>query len=107
MKDGECNCICHYWGNKNFLCSDIKSDEATDSAAQEPLSPSSIGSSQSLPSDRVVDGSSDNCSIVSNDVTADGQEVQNVSSSRALGISQSPLGMAAPCTDLFKVCKHV
>ena len=54
-----------------FYCisSEQKDGAVTDSlnVDQEPLSPSSIGSTPSLPSERLVDGSSDGCSITSTD----------------------------------------
>ena len=79
----EC-CTCRgLLGTKTFLfCSEQEGGRASDSI-QEPLSPSSIGSHESLPSVRVVDGSSDNCSIHSNDINSDEQERKKVISSAA------------------------
>lgn len=58
-----------------MLCSEDEGDGSTASPCfQEPLSPNSIGSSQSLPSVRMVDGSSDNCSVHSIDIVSDEQQ---------------------------------
>jgi hypothetical protein len=70
------------WVRNNEELCEQEGGRASDSI-QEPLSPSSIGSHESLPSVRVVDGSSDNCSIHSNDINSDEQERKKVISSAA------------------------
>lgn len=51
-----------------FISVEVKRNSIT--ASQNPLSPSSTGSCPSLPSERLVDGSSDGCSITSTDGVA-------------------------------------
>jgi hypothetical protein len=70
------------WVRNNEELCEQEGSRASDSI-QEPLSPSSIGSHESLPSVRVVDGSSDNCSIHSNDINSDEQEMKKAISSAA------------------------